>query len=303
MTLRVVTVFGGTGFLGQRIVRRLQERDVSVRVASRNPDRGRALFGADDERLHSIMADVNDERSVADAVSGSDAVVNAVSLYVEHGTETFQSVHVQCARRVAAQTQRAAVARFVHVSGIGADAASRSPYIRSRGEGESAVRAAFPSAIVVRPAVMFAEDDAFLTTIVGLLRRLPAYPMFGSGATRLQPVHVEDVSDAIARLLERSETEPLTFEFGGPRVYSYEELLRTVAREAGLRTMLFPMAFSAWHALARIGEMLPRAPITRNQVELMELDTVAAAGMPGLRDLSIAPRPIEETVALIAQRS
>ena len=303
MTLRVVTVFGGTGFLGQRIVRRLQERDVSVRVASRNPDRGRALFGADDERLHSIMADVNDERSVADAVSGSDAVVNAVSLYVEHGTETFQSVHVQCARRVAAQTQRAAVARFVHVSGIGADAASPSPYIRSRGEGESVVRAAFPTAIVVRPAVMFAEDDAFLTTIVGLLRRLPAYPMFGSGATRLQPVHVEDVSDAIARLLERSETEPLTFEFGGPRVYSYEELLRTVAREAGLRTMLFPMAFSAWHALARIGEMLPRAPITRNQVELMELDTVAAAGMPGLRDLSIAPRPIEETVALIAQRS
>jgi len=303
MTLRLVTVFGGTGFLGQRIVRRLREQDVSVRVASRNPDRGRALFGADDERLHSIMADVNDERSVADAVSGSDAVVNAVSLYVEHGTETFQSVHVQCARRVAAQAQRAAVARFVHVSGIGADAASPSPYIRSRGEGESVVRAAFPTAIVVRPAVMFAEDDAFLTTIVGLLRRLPAYPMFGSGATRLQPVHVEDVSDAIARLLERSETEPLTFEFGGPRVYSYEELLRTVAREAGLRTMLFPMAFSAWHALARIGEMLPRAPITRNQVELMELDTVAAAGMPGLRDLSIAPRPIEETVALIAQRS
>ena len=303
MTLRCVTVFGGTGFLGRRVVRRLRAQDVSVRVASRNPDRGRALFGSDDERLHSIAADVNDERSVADAVSGSDAVVNAVSLYVEHGTETFQSVHVQCARRVAAQAQRAAVARFVHVSGIGADAASPSPYIRSRGEGESAVRAAFPTAIVLRPAVMFAEDDAFLTTIIGLLRRLPAYPMFGSGATRLQPVHVEDVAEAVARLLERSETEPVTFEFGGPRAYSYEELLRTVAREAGLRTMLFPMAFPAWHALARIGEMLPRPPITRNQVELMELDTVASADLPGLRDLGIAPRTLEETVALIAQRS
>jgi NADH dehydrogenase len=303
MTVRFVTVFGGTGFLGRRVVRRLRAEDISVRVASRNPDRGRALFGADDERLHSIMADVNDERSVADAVSGSDAVVNAVSLYVEHGTETFQSVHVQCARRVAAQAQRAAVARFVHVSGIGADAASPSPYVRSRGEGESAVRAAFPTAIVLRPAVMFAEDDAFLTTIVGLLRRLPAYPMFGSGATRLQPVHVEDVAEAVARLLERSETEPVTFEFGGPRAYSYEELLRTVAREAGLRTMLFPMAFPAWHALARIGEMLPRPPITRNQVELMELDTVASADLPGLRDLGIAPRALEETVALIAQRS
>ncbi|MCI0432671.1 MAG: complex I NDUFA9 subunit family protein [Gemmatimonadetes bacterium] len=303
MTLRLVTVFGGTGFLGRRIVRQLRAQEVSVRVASRNPERGRALLGVDDERLNSVAADVHDERSVADAVAGSDAVVNAVSLYVEHGLETFQSVHVQCARRVAAQAQRAAVTRFVHVSGIGADAASPSPYIRSRGEGESAVRAAFPTAIVVRPAVMFAEDDAFLTTIVGLLRRLPAYPMFGTGRTRLQPVHVEDVAEAIARVLQRSETEPITFECGGPRVYSYEELLRTVAREAGLRTMLFPMAFPAWHALARIGEMLPRPPITRNQVELMELDTVASADMPGLRDLGIAPRALEETVALIAQRS
>jgi uncharacterized protein YbjT (DUF2867 family) len=303
MTLRLVTVFGGTGFLGQRIVRHLRVQEVSVRAASRNPDRGRALFGVDDARLQSVAADVHDERSVADAVSGSDAVVNAVSLYVEHGAETFRSVHVEGARRVAAQARRAGVERFVHISGIGADAASPSPYIRSRGEGESAVRTAFPSAAVIRPAVMFAEDDAFLTTIVGLLRRLPAYPMFGSGQTRLQPVHVEDVAEAIARILQRSETEAITFECGGPRVYSYEELLRTVAREAGLRTMLFPMAFPAWHALARIGEMLPRPPITRNQVELMELDTVASADLPGLRDLGIAARALEEVVPLIAQRS
>jgi uncharacterized protein YbjT (DUF2867 family) len=303
MTLRLVTVFGGTGFLGQRIVRRLQEQDRSVRVASRNPDRGGALFGVDDARVHSVAADVHDERSVADVVSGSDAVVNAVSLYVEHGAATFQSVHVEGARRVAAQAQRAGVARFIHISGIGADAASPSLYIRSRGEGEAAVRAAFPAAIIVRPAVMFAEDDAFLTTIVGLLGRLPAYPMFGSGQTRLQPVHVEDVAEAITRILQRSETEPITFECGGPRVYSYEELLRTVAREAGLRTMLFPIAFPAWHALARIGEMLPRPPITRNQVELMELDTVASVDLPGLRDLGITPRALEEIVPLIAQRS
>jgi NADH dehydrogenase len=303
MTLRLVTVFGGSGFLGQRIVRRLREQHLSVRVASRNPHRGRALSRVDDERVHSVAADIHDERSVADVVAGSDAVVNAVSLYVEHGAETFQSVHVEGAQRVAAHAQRAGAGRFVHVSGIGADAASPSSYIRSRGEGESVVRAAFPTAIVVRPAVMFAEDDAFLTTIVGLLRRLPAYPMFGSGQTRLQPVYVEDVAEAIVRILQRSETEPITFECGGPRVYSYEELLRTISREAGLRTMLFPMAFPAWHALARIGEILPRPPITRNQVELMELDTVAADAMPGLRDLGIVPRALEDIVVRIAQRS
>jgi NADH dehydrogenase len=273
-----------------------------VRTASRNPDRVRALFPVDDAGLQAVAADLHDERSVANAVAGADAVVNAVSLYAEHGTETFRSVHIEGARRLATHAHRAGTTRLVHISGIGADAASSSSYIRSRGEGETAVRAAFPAVIIVRPAVLFAEDDAFLTTIVGLLRRLPAYPMFGSGQTRLQPVHVEDVAEAITRTLQKSEAEPLTFEFGGPRIYSYESLLRTVAREAGLRTMLFPMAFQAWHVLARICEVLPRPPITRNQVELMELDTIADADLPGLHDLGIAPRAIEEVIPLIARR-
>lgn len=303
MTPRLVTVFGGTGFLGRRIVRHLRERDVPVRVASRHPERSRELFGAGDARLQSVAADVHDDRSVADAIAGSDAVVNAVSLYVEHGRETFRSVHVEAARRVAAEAQRAGVARLVHVSGIGADPASPSSYIRSRGEGEAAVRAAFPAAIVVRPAVMFAEDDAFLTTIVGLLRRLPAYPMFGSGETRLQPVYVEDVAEAIARVLQGNEAQPLTIECGGPRVYSYEELLRTVADGAGVKATLFPLPFPAWQALASISEFLPSPPITRNQVELMQVDNVAAADMPSLNALGIAPRSVEEIVPAIAQRA
>ena len=303
MTLRVVTVFGGTGFLRRRNGHRLRAKRIPVRIASRHPDRSRALFNIGNAGLQSVAADVHDEGSVAAALAGADAAVNAVSLYVEHATETFQSVHVEGARRVATHAQRAGVVRLVHVSGIGADAASPSPYIRSRGEGEAAVQAAFPSAVIARPAVMFAEDDAFLTTIIGLLRRLPAYPMFGSGQMRLQPVHVEDVAEAITGILQGQEIEPTMHEFGGPRVYSYEELLRSVAREAGLRTMLFPMAFPAWHALARIGELLPRPPITRNQVELMELDTVASEDLPGLRDLGIVPRAIEDVVQLIARRS
>src|ERR671923_2502804 len=130
MTLRLVTVFGGTGFLGRRIARHLFAREISVRIASRNADRGRALFGTDDVRLQAVAADIHDEGSVAGAVGGADAVVNAVSLYVEHGEETFQSVHVEGARRVATHAQRAGAARLVHISGIGADAASPSLYIR-----------------------------------------------------------------------------------------------------------------------------------------------------------------------------
>ena len=197
---RTVTVFGGTGFLGRRIVRYLRSCGFPVRIASRHPDRGHRLFGPDDPQLQSVEANILDERSVAEALAGTYGVVNAVSLYLEHGPETFHSVHVEAAQRVAVQADRAGVERFVHVSGIGADAGSPSRYIRKRGEGEFAVRAAFADALFVRPAVMFGPDDAFLTTILKLLRQLPIYPMFGRGRTRLQPAYVEDVAEAVARV-------------------------------------------------------------------------------------------------------
>ena len=159
-----------------------------------------------------IKADVHDERSVADALADAYGAVNAVSLYVEQGRETFHSAHVEFAQRVAAQAQRAGVKRLIHVSGIGANPRSQSPYIRKRGEGELAVRAAFADAILVRPAVMFGSDDGFLTTILKLLDRLAIYPMFGNGQMRLQPVYAEDVGQAIAKMLQRAQTRPIMFE-------------------------------------------------------------------------------------------
>jgi uncharacterized protein YbjT (DUF2867 family) len=152
----------------------------------------RGLFGPDGPQLQSVGANIHDERSVAEALAGAYGVVNAVRLYVEHGQETFHSVHVEAAQRVAAQALRAGIDRLIHISGIGADAASQSRYIRKRGEGELAVRVAFGDAFFVRPAVMFGPDDAFLTTILRLLRQLPIYPMFGRG--------LEDVAEAIGRI-------------------------------------------------------------------------------------------------------
>jgi uncharacterized protein YbjT (DUF2867 family) len=288
---RFVTVFGGTGFLGRRVVRHIRKHGFSVRIASRHPDRGRTPFALDDPQLQSIEANIHDERSVADAVAGAYAVVNAVSLYVEHGRETFHSVHVESAQRVAAQARLAGVERLVHVSGIGSDAASPSLYIRKRGEGELAVRAAFANATVVRPAVMFGPDDAFLTTLLKFLSQLPIYPMFGRGLTKLQPVYVEDVAEAIVRTLKQADG---TFEFGGPRVYSYEELIKVVACAAGLKPILIPVPFAAWHVLARSAKMLPRPPITQNQVELMQIDTVASSELPGFKKLRITPVAVEE---------
>jgi len=290
---RIVTVFGGTGFLGRRIVRHLRDHDFSVRIASRHPDRGHRLFGPDDAQLQSVGANIHDERSVADALAGAYGVVNAVSLYLERGQETFHSVHVESARRVAAQAHLAGVERLVHVSGIGADAVSPSRYIRKRGEGELAIRAAFADALLVRSAVMFGPDDAFLTTILKLLRRLPVYPMFGRGRTRLQPAYVEDVAEAVARVMDRAETHSKIFEFGGPSIYSYEQFLRAVAHQAGLAPHLIPVPFSVWHALAWASEILPAPPLTRNQVELMQIDTVSSPEMPGFLELGISPRSVE----------
>ena len=291
---RVVTVFGGTGFLGRRIVRHLRLHGFCVRVASRHPDHGQALFPPDDSQLRSIKADVHDERSVADALADAYGAVNAVSLYIEQGPETFHSVHVESAQWVAVQAQRAGVKRLIHVSGIGADPRSPSLYIRKRGEGELVVREAFADAILIRPAVMFGPDDAFLTTILKLLERLPIYPMFGNGQMRLQPVYVEDVGHAIARLLQRAQTRPFIFECGGPRVYSYEEILKAVASAAGIKPMLIRVPFTVWQALAWIAEMLPSPPITLNQVELMQIDTISAVDMPGMAELGISPHSIEE---------
>src|SRR5215467_10039785 len=195
-----VTVFGGTGFVGRRVVRHLRESGTRVRIVSRHRGLG------EDAGIEQIAADAHDQRSVDAAVASADGVVNAISLYVEHAGDTFHSVHVEAAAKIARAARQAGIRRFVHVSGIGANTASPSPYIRSRGEGEAAVQTAFPGAVIVRPAAMFAPDDAFLTTILRLLRSLPAYPIFGDGRTRLQPVYVEDVATAIAQILRQPET-------------------------------------------------------------------------------------------------
>src|SRR4029453_7284996 len=240
--MNCVTVFGGTGFVGRRIVRYLCEPGTTGGLASRHPGR------ADGDNVEQIAADAHDERSVEAAVAGADGVVNAISLYVEHGSDTFHSVHVETAARIARVARRVGAKRLVHLSGIGADAASPSPYIRSRGEGETAAQAAFPGAVIIRPAVMFAQDDGFLTTILRLLRSLPAYPIFGDGRTRLQPAYADDVAAAITQVLRESKKPYPIYELAGPRVYSYEELLRTIARTASLRPALLRMPFALWDA-------------------------------------------------------
>ncbi|MBA1144598.1 complex I NDUFA9 subunit family protein [Mesorhizobium neociceri] len=296
-TENIVTVFGGTGFLGQRIVSRLLDKKMGVRAVSRHPGRDQPRASP---QLKRIEANILDRPSIAAAVSGSRVVVNAVSLYVERAGQSFERVHVEAAADLAAASREAGVEKFIQISGIGSDARSSSAYIRARGRGEEAVKVAFPQATVVRPAVMTGPDDTFLTAIIRLLRLLPVYPLFGNGDVRLQPVYAGDVAEAVARLASgQSDTDAHVFEFAGPHVYAYKDLVREIAGLLQIRPTLMPVPYPIWTLLATAAEWLPAAPLTRNQVELMQDDNIASGNFPGLKDLSIEPRELDAVVRMI----
>jgi NADH dehydrogenase len=298
-----ITVFGGTGFLGRRAVRHLLRRGFRVHVAVRQVRRVAELFDTAGAALDAVAVDIRDERSIADALAGAVGAVNAVSLYRERGRQTFTSIHVDAAERIARIAREHGITRLVHMSGIGADPDSRSSYIRARGIGDIVVLETLPSATVLRSAVMFGPDDAFLNTIIGLLRILPIYPLFGRGETRLQPVHVENVGEAVAAMLADTASAGRTYEIGGPEVYSYAALLRTIAAEIGRRPLLLPIPYPLWFGLARLAALLPSPPVSRNQIELMQIDTVAAPGMPPLDAFDIVPLDIRQAVRQIRQHS
>ena len=295
--MTAVSVFGGTGFLGRRLVRRLAAEGVTVRVAVRHPDRAASVLrAADSARVTVFRADVRDRASIAAAVAGVDAVVNTVSTYVEKGGVTFESVHERGAETVAQEAAAAGVARLVLVSGIGADPASRSPYICARGRGELAVRQAFPSATIVRPSAMFGPGDALFGTLADIARRSPVLPLIGGGRTRLQPVYVEDVAEAIVRILADRGTAGRTYELAGPRVYTLRELVGITLRLIGRRRPLVPVPFAVAKAQAWLFEFLPNPPLTTGQVDLLERDNVASGALPGLQELGIQPKAVEDLV-------
>ena len=289
--MTTVSVFGGTGFLGRRLVERLAAEGATVRIAVRSTDRA-----AESDRVTVCRADVRDQASVAAAVAGADAVVNAVSAYVEKRGTTFEAVHEQGARTLAQEAAAAGVARLVLVSGIGADPQSWSPYIRARGRGELAVRQAFPGATIVRPGAMFGPGDALFGTLADIVRLLPVVPLIGGGRTRLQPVYVEDVAEAIVRMLADRGTAGRTYELAGPGVYTLRELVRFALRLVDKRRLLVPLPFAVAGIQARLFEFLPSPPLTTSQVDLLRVDNLASGALPGFRDLDIRPQALEDIV-------
>lgn len=296
MSDRLVTVFGGTGFLGRRVVGEALARGWNVRVAARRIKAD--LFRGSAPAPEMCVADIREPAAVSAAVKGASAVVNAVALYAQSRVESFERTHVIAAGHVANAAGRVS-ARLVHMSGIGVDPRSPSAYIRERALGEERVREAYPRAVILRPSAMFGPADGLLGAMVPMVRRLPVLPLFGDGASRVQPVHVDDVARAVVAALDRDDAAGAIYELGGPSVYTYRELFEGIADSLDCRRWFLPVPFRVWRALALLASPLPGAPITLDQLELVRGDNVVGEGRT-FEDLGVDRNSLTDILDVVA---
>ena len=302
----LVTVFGGSGFLGRNVVRALCRRDYRVRVAVRRPELAGYLQPSGRVgQVHTIQANLRYPASVEAALNGASAAINLVGVKSEHGAQTYDAVHVEGARAIA-QGAAARNIPLVHLSGIGADADSASPYIASKGRGEAAVKEAAPGAIVLRPSVVFGPEDEFFNRFGLLARYSLALPLFGGGVTKLQPVFVGDVAQAAVQAAEGAATAGATYELGGPEVMTLRQIVEFVCQTTGRRRIFLDVPFGPASLMARMTEIaqslsfgaFPKALVTtRDQIELLRRDNVVSAEAVAqgrtLTGLGITPEGVE----------
>jgi len=294
MNTNLVTIFGGSGFVGRHAVRALARAGWRIKVATRHPARGFFLrpLGSVGQ-IDFVKCDVGDAASVAQAVAGAQAVVNLTGILFEKG-QTFEDVQADGAAHIAQAAAAAGVRALVHVSAIGADLESDSTYAVTKAQGEQAVREAFPGAVILRPSIIFGPEDGFFNKFAGMARFLPALPLIGGGHTRFQPIFVGDVAQAILVALSRQDGR--TYELGGPSTYSFKELLQLILRETGRNRALIPMPFALASLKAAFLQLLPNPLLTMDQVRLLKKDNVVSPTATGLSDLGITPTSVEAVI-------
>ncbi len=288
MAVGTVVVFGGSGFIGRYAVRRLAASGWRVIIAVRRPGRAAFLQTAGDVgQIVAVATDITDPRQVSERIEGADAVVNLVGILHERGQRTFARLHAGSADDIARAAAAAGVRSMVHVSAIGASDRAPSSYARSKASGEKAVRAAMPHAVILRPSIVFGPEDGFFNLFGRLAARSPVIPLFGGGATRFQPVYVDDVAAAIVAALGDDDARGRTFELGGPVVSTFRHLMEFIRRETRRRVLLLPLPFVAARLTGRLLQLLPQPPLTHDQALLLESDNVVAPDAATLKDLGI----------------
>ena len=293
----LVTIFGGSGFVGTQIVQELARAGYRVRVGVRRPDLAGHLrpLGSVGQ-VAPIQANVRYPDSIAAAVRGASVVINLAAVGVEKGKQRFRAVNVMGAKRVAEAAKAAGVKTFIHMSVIGADAGSASLFARSRAMGEAEVRAVLPSAIVFRPSVIFGPGDAFFNKLGLISRMLPVMPLFG-GQTQFQPVYVGDVAEAVAQAVQGTLRAGKTYELGGPEVLTNRTLVERVLRYANRTNPILPLPGFVGQILAFPLGILPNPLVTGEQVTLLGIDNVvspeASKEKRTLQGMGIVPRPLD----------
>ncbi|HXY90043.1 MAG TPA: complex I NDUFA9 subunit family protein [Xanthobacteraceae bacterium] len=294
---RLVTIYGGSGFVGRHAVRAFAQRGWRIRVAVRRPELAFHLqpLGRVGQ-IHAVQANLRYPDSVARALEDAEVAINLVGILYERGRQSFEAVQAAGAGAVA-KAAAAAGTRLVHVSAIGADARSASGYARSKAAGEKAVSSAIREAVILRPSVVFGQEDDFFNRFAELARWLPALPLIGDGKTRFQPVFVGDVAAAIVAAAEERAPPATVYELGGPEVKTFRELLELMLRVIGRGRLLVPLPFALARLQAFFLEFLPKPPLTRDQVRLLERDNVVSpkAEREGrtLKGLGFAPTSLE----------
>ena len=292
-TMPLVTVFGGSGFIGRYVAQRMARRGWRVRIAVRRPNE--ALFTRTYGVLGQvapIQANIRDDESCRRAIAGSKAVVYAVGVLFNAGKNTFEAVQAEGPERVARLAAEAGVGTFTLVSAIGADPESPSEYARTKAAGEAAARSRFPSAVILRPSVVFGPEDDFFNRFAGMTRFTPALPVVG-GDTKFQPVYVDDVAEAVARAAEGEAESGATYELGGPEVESFRALMKRMLRHICRRRVIVELprsvALLQGRALEQIARIGLTPPITADQVKLLAKDNVVADGAKTFADLGMTP--------------
>lgn len=307
MSKGLVTVFGGSGFVGRYVVRALCRDGWRVRVALRRPHTAQDLkvMGSVGQ-VQLMQANIRFPESIARALDGAEAAVNLVAVLHEQGKQSFEALHVEGSASVAQAAAQAGITNFVQISAIGADPDGQSDYARTKGHGELAVKAALPSADIMRPSIIFGAEDSFFNRFAAMSQMSLILPLIGGGDTKFQPVYVGDVADGIAKTLGRG-TSGVTYELGGPRVYSFKELMAFILETTGKKRALLPLPWMAASAMGFAGELSGKLPfvspfLTRDQVVSLKSDNVVADDAKGFETLGIETETIEAIVPSYLER-
>jgi NADH dehydrogenase len=297
----VITVFGGSGFLGRNAVRALAKADYRIRVAVRYPASAYFLPPMGHVgQIQLVRCNVRDPEQVAEALKGSSVAINLTGILYQSGEQSFEGVHVEAAGSIARAARDAGIKTLVHVSAIGADRDAPSRYAQTKGEGEMRVREAFPDAAILRPSLVFGAEDEFFNKFAWLARLSPALPLIGGGRTIFQPVFVGDVAEAILNCTRDSATRGKTYELGGPSIYSFKQLMQIMLHETGRRRLLVPVPFFLAYVKAfflQLSAIVGIEPLlTTDQVTLLKSDNVVSEGALTLGDLGIVPDALEAVI-------